>query len=352
MRFHFVGALAMLALPLLGAERTFDFTDLHENQPPPGFRSTVTGQGKAGDWKIVLDDVPPMMPSFTGKSTVLTRRPVLGQLAKDATDDHYPLLVFEGEAFGDFTLTTRFKLVDGAAEQMAGVAFRIQDEKNYYYVRASGLGNSFYFFKFVKGELIGPIGSKLEIAKGVWHSMTVECRGSQITCSLDGKAIIPEMRQDTFPRGKIGFWTKSDSVSYFADTRIIYTPVEVPARVLVRETVKKYPRLLDLRIYIPGEDAKTPRLIACKEEAEISQSGGPTERDVLSKGNIYYGKDKEKGSVSVTMPLRDRNGEIMAAARVVMKSFAGQTEQNALARATPIVKEMQGRIQTLQDLLE
>ena len=183
--------------------------------------------------------------------------------------------------------------------------------------------------------------------------MTVECRGSQITCSLDGKVIIPEMRQDTFPRGKIGFWTKSDSVSYFADTRIVYTPVEVPARVLVRETVKKYPRLLDLRIYIPGDDPKTPRLIACKEEKEIGQGGGgETERDVLSKGSIYYGKDKEKGSVTVTMPLRDRNGEIMAVTRVVMKSFAGQTEQNALARATPIVKEMQGRIQTLQDLLE
>ena len=54
--------------------------------------------------------------------TLLTRRPVLAQLAKDATDDHYPLLVFEDEMFGDFKLTTQFKIVDGVAEQMAGVS--------------------------------------------------------------------------------------------------------------------------------------------------------------------------------------------------------------------------------------
>jgi hypothetical protein len=52
------------------------------------------------------------------------------------------------------------------------------------------------------------------------------------------------------------------------------------------------------------------------------------------------------------MPLLDRNGDIIAAARVIMKSFPGQTEQNALVRATPIVREMQSRINSLQDLIE
>src|SRR5262249_9053482 len=151
----------------------------------------------------------------------------------DSTDEHYPLLVFDAETFGDFKLTTQFKIVSGTAEQMAGVAFRIQDEKNYYYVRASALGNSFYFFKFVDGQLIGPVGVKREITKGVWHELGIECRGSEINCSLDGKVLIPGMRQDDFPKGKIGFWTKSDSVSYFAETRISYTPLQDPAQVAV-----------------------------------------------------------------------------------------------------------------------
>ena len=52
---------------------------------------------------------------------------------------------------------------------------------------------------------------------------------------------------------------------------------------------------------------------------------------MIKQGEVYYGKEKD--SVSVIMPLRDRNGDVIAAARVVMKPFAGQTEQNAIARA-------------------
>jgi len=56
--------------------------------------------------------------------------------------------------------------------------------------------------------------------------------------------------------------------------------------------------------------------------------------------------------VSVIMPLRDRNGDAMAAVRVLMKPFPGQTEENAIGRAVPIVKEIQARAQALDDLLD
>jgi len=346
----FVVLLVLLAFQAGASERKFDFADLPEGQTPPGFRSTVSGKGKPGDWKIVLEVVPPLLAPFSSNALVVTRRPVLGQLARDRTDDHFPLLILDDEAFGDFTLTARFKIVEGAAEQMAGVAFRIQDEKNYCYVRASALGNTFYFFKFVNGELIGPIGSKAEIAKGAWHEMSVECAGNKVTCSLDGKVIIPGLQQDTFPKGKIGFWTKSDSVSYFADAKITYTPLEAPAQSIVRDMVKKYPRLLGLKIYVAGGEKGAPRLIASRDDREIGQAGGKSEEAVIQDGSIYYGKDK--GAVSVIMPLRDRNGDSIAAARVVMKPFAGQTEQNALARALPIVQEMQARVQNREDLVQ
>ena len=76
--------------------------------------------------------------------------------------------------------------------------------------------------------------------------------------------------------------------------------------------------------------------------------GGRAEADVLGKGAIYYGKDK--GSVSVTMPLRDRNGDAIAAVRVVMKSFPGQTENNALARALPIAKDLERNLTGTREL--
>jgi len=271
-------------------------------------------------------------------------------MAQDRTDEHFPLLVLDDEVFADFLVTTRFKTVQGDKERMAGIAFRIQNETNYYVVRASSLGNTFRFYKVVNGERSLPIGPEVAIPSGVWHELSIECKGNQIRCLLNGKELIPVLTDNSFVRGKIGFWTKSDSVSYFTDTKIIYTRREMPAQTLVRETAKKYPRLLAIKIYVPGTEPSTTRLIASKDEKEIGQAGAKTEQAVISHGEVYYGKEKD--SISVIMPLRDRNGDAIAAARVVMRPFPGQTEQNAIARALPIVKEMQTRVQSLEDLLE
>jgi len=342
--------ILLVATPALAAEHIFDLGEMHQGQTLPDFRSTVTGKGKPGNWKIVLDEETPLLPPLSPQATAITKRPVLAQVTRDPTDEHYPLYIYEGETFGDFKLTTRFKIVDGTAEQMAGIAFRMQDENNYYYVRASALGNSFYFFKFVKGELIGPIGAKVAIAKGTWHEIAVDCKGSQITCSLDGRPLIPQMQQDTFAKGKIGFWTKSDSVSYFSDTKISYTPLEAPAQLIVRDLMKKNPRLLALKIYVPGKEAGTTRLIASNTPLGKGEAGGTTEREVIARAETYFGKEKD--SISVIMPLRDRNGDAIAAARLVMRPFKGQKEENAIVRAAPIVKEIQGRVNSLDDLVE
>ena len=54
----------------------------------------------------------------------------------------------------------------------------------------------------------------------------------------------------------------------------------------------------------------------------------------------------------LTLPLRDSNGDKVAAVRMVMKAFPGQTENNAVARAMPVIKGMESRIQTWKDLLQ
>jgi 3-keto-disaccharide hydrolase len=344
-------ALALLTLPLMAVERKFDFSEVREDQSPPGFRSTVTGQGKPGDWRVIMDEVPSLLPALTPGARGVAKKAVLAQLAQDATDEHFPLLIYEGETMDDFTLTTRFKTVKGVMEQMAGIAFRIQNETNYYVVRASSLGNTFRFYKVLNGERGPLVGPEVPIPSGVWHELTVECKGIRIRCLLDGKELINvEDKRNPFTSGKVGFWTKSDSVTYFADTRIVYTPHEAPAQVLVREVLKKYPRLLGLQVYVLGDDPKTSRLLASNNTNEVGRAGGRVEPDVIAQGTTYYGKEKD--SVSVVMPLRDRNGDPMAAVRLIMKTFAGQTEQNAYARALPIIREMQGRVNSLQDLVK
>ena len=339
--------LLFLALPGAGAERAFDFGQLPQNQTPPGFRSTVVGKGKPGDWRIIQDETVGSAPATN--QTSATGRMVLAQLSQDPTDEHFPMLIFDEEVFGDFTLTTRFKTVRGVADRMAGIAFRIQNETNFYVIRASSPDNTLRFYKVVDGERGPLIGPKTPIPSGVWHDLSIECQGNRIRCRLNGQELLPPLEDSSFSSGKVGFWTKSDSVSYFGPTRIAYKAREVPAQVMVREVAKKYSRLLGLQLYIRGDDPGTSRLLASKAENEIGQAGSQTEVAVIRDGTIYYGKEKD--SVSVVLPLRDRNGEPIAAVRVVMRTFPGQTEQNAIVRATPIVKEMQTRVRSIDDLL-
>jgi len=348
----FSAALVVLWLggPAFAAELSLDFSEAALNESPPGFRSTLTGEGKPGDWQIILDDAPLALPPLSPRAANVNKRPVLAQLARDRTDEHFPLLIYEAEEFGDFILTTRFKVVDGVTEQMAGIAFRIHDERNYYYVRASALGSTFSFFKIVNGTRSPPIGVKVEISKGVWHQLRLECKGNDIRALLDGREVLPPLIDKSFLSGKLGYWTKSDSVSYFADTQLMYDRKEIFAQTLVRDALKRFPRLLGLKIFAVTNGQAEPRIIASTNLKEIGQPGHAAEQDVIAHSRIYHGQESD--AVMVTMPLHDSNGEAVAAVKVVMKAFPGQTEKNAIARAMPIVQQIEARVQSAKDLTQ
>ena len=331
-------------------ERTFDFSGVDAGKLPAGFSSRVSGAGKPGAWSIALDEAPTAFPSITGNSPATSKRKVLAQTSHDVTDEHFPLLVFDEGVYDDFTFSAKVKMVGGAIEQMAGLAFRIQDERNYYVVRASALGGTFRFYKFVNGARSDPVGPEIQIPKGAWHEIAVECRGNRIRCLLNGKEAMPVITDTSFIRGKVGFWTKSDSVSYFAEARVSFKPRETLAHILIREAMQKFPRLMDVQIFAATPVDPAVKIIASAVDSEIGQAGSQPERDVIQWGTVYYGKDEKQ--VTVTIPLRDNNGTPVAAVKVIMKSFPGQTEANAVGRATPVVLLMQSRVPSLKDLLE
>lgn len=350
----------LLALPLQAAELVFDFGQYPEGKAPPGFRSTVSGAGKAADWRIQTDEVAPVLAPLTPQAPSVSRRAVLAQVSEDLTDEHFPLLIYEKETFRDFEFKARFKTVRGAVEQMAGLAFRIQNETNYYVVRASALGNTFRFYKVVNGQRGEVIGPEIKIPTGTWHEMSVRCKGNEIRCSLNGSEVIPPLQDNTFASGKLGFWTKSDSVTYFADAKVVYTPREVPAQGLVRSAIEQYSRLLGLQVYVAAGTATNvlnstnqflpTRLIASSKLDEIGKPGGTPESEVIQHGLKFYGKEKDR--VLVTFPLRDKNGDPIGAVKVILKRMIGQTEQVAMVRAMPVVQHLQARITTKEDLID
>jgi len=339
----------MWAWSVSGDQVSFQFSTNQLHTTPAGFISKVGGQGQPGDWRIVDDLVPSLLPTFTPNAAEGSQKRVLAQLSQDPTDEHFPMFLYENEEFGDFKLSLRIKLVSGKKEQMAGVAFRYQDDKNYYYIRASALGNSFYFFKVVDGIRSAPIGIRTNINQGEWLKMSVACTGSHIDASLDGIASIPTLMDTSFSGGKIGFWTKSDSVAHFTDVVLQFTPKISLAQKLVNQALKQYDRLEGLKILAKSKTTDTMEIIASDQEADIGSPGRPEEIKVLREKVPYYGKSRE--SITVSYPLNDRNGDPIGVVRIVMKRFRGQTEKNALARGLQVIQSMQVTTLNADDLL-
>src|SRR5260221_12165793 len=93
----FLLGLVLIAGRLSAAERVFDFSNLPTTQPPPGSVSTVAGEGKPGVWKVLMDEVP--LLSIDSNAPVMAKKSVVGQLASDAADEHFPLLILSDDTY-------------------------------------------------------------------------------------------------------------------------------------------------------------------------------------------------------------------------------------------------------------
>jgi len=335
--------------PVAGAEIKIDFSDVPVGQAPTNFHAVVAGGGGPAGWKVIMDEVPPLLAPLSPQAPVVTRRGVLAQTSQVLTDERFPLFIYDGETFGDFKLRMSFKIVSGVMERMAGLAFRYQNPSNFYVFRASALGRNARFYKVVNGLRSDPIGPPMDISTGTWHTLAVQCLGNEIFCWLDDKLVMPALHDNTFAAGKIGFWTKSDAVSYFDDLTINYTPRVPRAQMVVNDLLKNQPRIVGLRIYTLDGRGQ-PSVLASKIESEIGMAGTDAEKSAIVDGKEYFGRSRD--TVQLTLPLPDRNGDPIAAVRVELKSFPGETQDTALTRARMVVKTLQAQILSRDELTE
>ncbi len=342
----------LLGCALIGsvhaAEMRFNFSDFPLGAAPTNYQTLLVGGGRPATWKILMDEVPSAFAPLTARAANTASRAVMAQTSMDGSDEHFPILLLSDEIFRSFKFTTRFKMVDGLTEQMAGIVFRFQNASNYYVARASALGKNVRFYKVVNGVRANPIGPTVDIGTGAWHTLAVQCEGNQISIFLDDKPVIPTLGDNTFTEGRLGFVTKSDAVSYFADASVTYTPRIATAQAMVNAIVQQQSRLLGLRVYVAATNSAATHIIGSKDESEIGQPGTEAEEQAIQNGTVFFGR--EKGAVLVTLPFHDRNGEYIGAVRVKMKSFIGETENAAVTRATLILNLMQNYCTTAEEL--
>jgi 3-keto-disaccharide hydrolase len=216
--FAFVaGALTVMMLataPALAKVKTWNFDKEKVQQLPPGWLSEHTGQGSQGNWKVVADATAPSQPNL------------LAQLSDDSTNYRFPLAIVERTHYKDVVLTVRFKTISGARDQGAGLVWRFRDASNYYLVRANALENNVVLYKVQDGKRISlapkgtpekTYGVKTRVSGNTWNKLGVEIKGNLFTVSFNDQKLF-QVEDSTFTEaGKIGLWTKADSVIYFDD---------------------------------------------------------------------------------------------------------------------------------------
>jgi hypothetical protein len=118
--------------------------------------------------------------------------------------------------------------VSGKGDQGAGIVWRYRDKDNYYIVRANALEGNVVLYKVENGKrtdlpLIGKgrtYGMKQKVPSGHWSTLRVTAKGDLFEVYYNGNKLY-EVKDKTFKEGgKVGLWTKADSVIYFDDLQI------------------------------------------------------------------------------------------------------------------------------------
>ena len=131
----------------------------------------------------------------------------------------FPAVVLSGNTYADVTVQTSFRPVSGVTDRAAGIIFHIQDVKNYYILRANALENNVNIYKYVNGSRITLKEGSAPVVSGKWQVLRVEVNGADIRGFLDGKLVV-EANDTTFTSGKIGLWTKADSIACFDNVEV------------------------------------------------------------------------------------------------------------------------------------
>jgi hypothetical protein len=195
----FIGVSAM-------SNHAISFESTQTGAAPEGWTSTLTGSGDP-KWTVESDATAP------SKSKVI----------KQSGRATYPLLLKNDSSVKDGFVEVKFKAISGSQDRAAGVVWRAKDANNYYVARANALEDNVVLYKTVKGvrsplDIVGRkggYGTDVKVPAGTWHSLRADFSGPRFRVSFNGKQLF-EVENSTFAdAGKVGLWTKADSVTLF-----------------------------------------------------------------------------------------------------------------------------------------
>lgn len=175
---------------------------------PSGFKFGRTGTGAAGRWVVRAEADAPSAPN------------VLAQLDTDDTSYRFPVAVADAPLLRDLRLSVRCKSVSGRVDQACGLVFRYFDEDNYFITRSNPLENNIRLYTVKNGKRKEIASWSGTVTAAQWHEYAVEARGDHIQVFWDGQRVLDHHDATISEPGRVGLWTKADSVTYFDDLSV------------------------------------------------------------------------------------------------------------------------------------
>lgn len=122
--------------------------------------------------------------------------------------------------FTDGEISVRFKPIAGRIDQAAGIIFNVKPNGDYLILRANALEQNLVLFNYLKGKRSRVKWiSDVPIPTGKWQELKLVVKGTEVLGYLDGIERLKHTLAETVS-GKIGLWSKADSVTYFDEYKV------------------------------------------------------------------------------------------------------------------------------------
>ncbi|HEY0781878.1 MAG TPA: hypothetical protein VGE98_05435, partial [Thermoanaerobaculia bacterium] len=138
---------------------------------------------------------------------------------------YFPYAVATGiDDFRDGEISIRFQLLGGNLDQCAGILFNLKPNGDYLTVRFNGKEDNLVLWTFDTGKrsFVKKAAKDVRIPMREWHTIKIAVHGKELAGFLDGEHILDYTLKEPVA-GKVGVWSKTDSIAEMADFTV--TPV-------------------------------------------------------------------------------------------------------------------------------
>ena len=226
-------ALFVTASLVAAAPRTTVISVAKERAGRPSARFLAV----VGDWLVSRDDTGKSVMQVDGRQWIkgqpsaglaANARRIYGAKHEDFIDSvkayaYFPYSVAKDVPdFANGEISMRFRLLGGQLDQCAGILFNLKPNGDYLTVRFNGKEDNLVLWTFKSGKrsFVKKGVHDVPLKMGEWHRMKIAVDGTQLRGYLDDELLLEYTLAEPVS-GRVGLWSKTDSVSQFDDFTVV-----------------------------------------------------------------------------------------------------------------------------------